>query len=72
MYKLMRKSQNGFYSTAADVLKHQKSFKVYSNSKGLYVLEDEKGFRASFRPNEYEDAIIFYGNQKVQRDLNKG
>lgn len=72
MYKLMRKSQNGFYSTAADVLKHQPDFVVYSNAKGLYVLEIEGKFKASFHPNEYEDAIIFYGNQKVQRDLNKG
>lgn len=72
MYKLLRSKQNTFFSSAADVLSHCKQMKVKRNNAGLYYLEINGSFKASFHEGEKEDVILFYGNQLVQRNLNKG
>lgn len=71
MYKTMQKHQNLFFTSAEDVLAFCKEIQVLQNEHGLYYLTIEGSFKASFNENEKNDAILFYGNQLIQRRLSK-
>lgn len=70
-YQRMQKHQNTFFTSAEDVLAFYKEIEVKQNKRGLYYLTICGSFKASFPEEEKEDAILFYGNQLVQRILNK-
>lgn len=63
MYKTLRKHQHGFFSCATDVLKFHKEIEVTKNVYGLNVLKIDGSFQASFKDEDYEDAVIYYGNK---------
>lgn len=71
MYQTMQKHQNTYFSSAEEVLSFCKEIQVLQNSAGLYYLTIEGSFKASFKENEKKDAILFYGNQLIQRRLSK-
>ena len=68
MYKNLRKSQHGFFSSAKDVLKYYPSFSIEENKHGLMVLKIDGNFVASVNRSELEDAVIYFGNRQVIRD----
>lgn len=69
MYQIFRKHQNGFFSFSADVLKFHKQITVEKNLHGLYVLKINDKFQASFPENQYEDAVIYFGNKITSNNL---
>lgn len=71
MYQTMQKHQNTYFSSAEDVLSFCKEIQVLQNKHGLYYLTIEGSFKASFKEEEKNDAILFYGNQLIQRRLSK-
>ena len=71
MYQTMQKHQNSYFSSAEDVLAFCKEIEVKQNNQGLYYLTIKGSFKASFKKEEKNDAILFYGNQLVQRRLDK-
>lgn len=71
MYKTMQKHQNTYFTSAGDVLCFCKEMRVVQNNAGLYYLTIEGSFKASFKESEKDDAILFYGNQLIQRMLSK-
>lgn len=72
MYNILRKNQNTYFSSAEDVLEwFTKSFELIKNeSTGLWILKIGGQFKASFTEEQKEDAVLFYGNQQAQYNLN--
>ena len=71
IYQTMQKHQNSFFTSAEDVLSFCKEIELKQNNAGLYYLTIEGSFKASFKDSEKNDAILFYGNQLIQRRLSK-
>lgn len=71
MYQTMQKKQNTYFTSADEVLTFCKEMQVLQNNTGLYYLTIEGSFKASFKESEKDDAILFYGNQLIQRRLGK-
>lgn len=71
MYKTMQKHQNTYFTSAEEVLSFCKEIQVLQNRHGLYYLTIEGSFKASFKEDEKNDAILFYGNQLIQRRLSE-
>lgn len=71
IYQTMRKHQNTFFSSVEDVLAFCKEIELKQNNAGLYYLTIDGNFKASFEESEKNDAILFYGNQLIQRRLSK-
>lgn len=71
MYQTMQKHQNTYFSSAEDVLSFCKEIQVAQSPEGLHYLTIEGSFKASFQESEKNDAILFYGNQLIQRRLSK-
>lgn len=69
MYKTMLKNQTTFFSFSDDALGFFKGrFHVSTNANGLYVLKLDDKFVASFKPEEKEDAILYYANRQIMRE----
>lgn len=69
MYKTMLKNQTTFFTFAADALAFFKGrFHVSTNDHGLHVLKLDDKVVASFKPEEKDDAILYYANRQVMRE----
>lgn len=69
MYKTMLKHQTTFFTFSDDALAFFKCrFHVSTNDHGLYVLNLDGKFVASFKPEEKDDAILYYANRQVMRE----
>lgn len=69
MYKTMLKNQTTFFTFSDDALAFFKGrFHVSTNDHGLYVLNLDGGFVASFKPEEKDDAILYYANRQIMRE----
>ena len=71
MYQTMQKHQNTYFTSAEEVLSFCKEIEIKQNTAGLYYLTIDGSFKASFIEEEKNDAILFYGNQLIQRRLSK-
>lgn len=70
MYKAMMKNQTTFFSFPNHALEFFKGrFELTTNEHGLYVLKLDGDFIASFKPEEKEDAILYYTNRQISREI---
>lgn len=69
MYKTMLKNQTTFFTFVEDALAFFKGrFQLTTNDHGLYVLNLDDKFVASFKAEDKEDAILYYANRQIMRE----